>query len=453
MLEPSNPLKWNWHLDALCDHLQAITFGKLKPWWVINIPPGSSKSMIVSVLWQAWEWGPCGRRSRRFLTTSFEEENVKRDTRKTRDLMKSEWFQALWPEVRFTRTGETSFANSDTGTREGVPFASVMGKRGDTFIIDDPHSLKGAESEAQRNEATRLFLEGGLNRLNDQATSALVVVMQRVHESDLTGVLLAKNLGFGHLMIPMEFEPGRRCETELPWSDPRVEDGELMDPVRFPPETIDKLKQAGEYSWSGQYQQRPAPRDGGLFKRHWFKFVAAVPNGQRRRVRAWDLAATKKASGNNPDWTAGVSVSYGSDRTFLIESVTRFRGSPMDVQAMVRSIAATDGTQTTIRLTQDPGQAGKAQIDTMIRDLAGYAAISKPATGDKATRATPAAVQAEAGNVFILQTGNPVDDAWIEPFLNEVCMFPAGAHDDQMDALADAVNELALGSRYSLEHL
>jgi predicted phage terminase large subunit-like protein len=448
VIEPGTPLKWNWHLTAMCLHLEAITFKRMTPWLIVNVPPGSSKSTIISVLWQAWEWGPCGLRHLRYVSTSFEEGNVKRDTRKCRDLIGSEWFRTLWPNVEMVRTGELSFANSDTGSREGVAFGSVTGKRGDRLVVDDPHSLKGAESETQRNESTRLFLEGGLNRSNDAQTSAIVLVMQRLHEQDLTGVLLARDLGFVHLMIPMEYEPGRAHPTPIGWSDPRAFDGELMDPNRMPREAIDRQKKAGTYAWAGQYQQRPSPREGGLFKRSWFKFVGAVPAGDRKRCRAWDLAATAKAAGNNPDWTAGPRVSMGADRTFLIETVARVQAAAGEAQALVRSIAATDGVATKIRLTQDPGQAGKAQAAAMIRDLAGYNVVVKTATGDKATRATPAAVQAEAGNISILQTGDPALDAWIEPFLAELGGFPAGSHDDQVDGFADAINELALAAEF-----
>jgi predicted phage terminase large subunit-like protein len=194
----------------------------------------------------------------------------------------------------------------------------------------------------------------------------------------------------------------------------------------------------------------PAPREGGLFKRHWFSFLGAIPAGNRRQVRAWDLAATKKATSNNPDWTAGLLMSRGSDGVFLIEGVERLRGSPMEVKATVKSRAATDPRGTVIRLPQDPGQAGKDQAETFVRDLAGYSVKVERVTGDKATRATPAAAQAEAGNVKILLTGDAERDAWIEPFLDEVCMFPGAAHDDQVDALSDALNELALGSSYNI---
>lgn len=452
VLEPNATYVHNWHIDALCEHLEAVTRGQINR-LLANVPPGSSKSLICSVFWQAWEWGPMELRSLRYLTTSFNDGPVKRDTRKTRDLILSDWYQALWPEVQLTRTGETSFANSDTGNREGVAFGSLTSQRGDRLIIDDPHSTETAESETERNNTTRRFREGATNRLNDQARSAIVVIMQRLHERDISGVIAQYRMDYTHLMIPMEFEPERKCRTSIGWEDPRSAAGELMDPIRFSQDVVAKLKNdMGSYAWAGQYQQRPAPRDGGLFQRSWFKFLGAVPAGPRKRVRAWDLAATEKTATNDPDWTAGVRVSYANG-TFLVEHVERFQGTPMKVRATVKSRAATDTVATTVRIPKDPAQAGKDQTETYIRELAGYAVVAKPPTGDKSERAAPAAAQAEAGNVFILQTGDPERDAWIEPFLNELCLFPAGAKDDQVDAFGDAINELALGSRYNLDNL
>lgn len=437
VLEPNNPLKWSWHLDAMCDHLQAVTEGRLSPWGIINVPPGSSKSMIVTVLWQAWEWGPMGLPATRYLTSSFELENVKRDTRKTRDLVRSEWYQTLWPAVVMSRAGETSFANSDTGTREGVPFGSITGKRGDRLIIDDPHSLQGAESPTQREEAVRLFLEGGLNRLNDQTKSSIIVVMQRLHEMDLTGALLAHDLGFWHLMIPMEAELDRVRPTPLGWVDPRTYDGELMDPVRMPRAAVEKLKNVSAYSWAGQYQQRPAPREGGLFKRGWFEIVGSAP-ATAKRTRAWDLAAS---TGTTSAYTAGVKVARDREGTFYVEHVERFRGGPQEVENTIKALAMTDGKQVAVRLPQDPGQAGKVQALTLIRMLAGWDVKATPVTGSKEARATPAAAQAEGRNVKI------VEGPWNEAFLQELCGFPSFEYKDQVDAFADALNDLALAPR------
>ena len=434
VLEPNTPLVWNWHLDALCLHLEAVTDGRINR-LAVNIPPGSSKSMIVSVLWPAWEWGPRGLRSMRYLTTSFAEDSVKRDTRKHRDLTLSDWYRSLWPEVVLVRTGEMSFANQDTGTREGTAFGSLTSKRGNRLIIDDPHSTKTAESDTERASTVRQFREGSLNRLNDQERDAIVVVMQRLHEQDVTGALMKLGLGFVLLMLPMEFEPQRRCSTSIGWTDPRTEEGELLDPVRFPRKVVDDLKKGlGSYAYAGQYQQRPAPRDGGLFKRSWLPVVDALPNDIVSWCRAWDIGATK--GGGDP--TAGVKVGRARDGTFYVTDVFRGQESPSEVERTIMAMASMDGSNVAIRLPQDPGAAGKAYAQTLVKMLAGYPVKAVPPTGDKTTRATPSAAQAEAGNVRLLRGG------WNEQFIDELCTFPAGAHDDQVDAFADAVNELAL---------
>lgn len=454
VVEPSQPYVHGWHIDAIAEHLTAITEGQITR-LLINVPPGTMKSLLTGVLWPAWEWGPRGLPAMRVLGSSYSEDYAKRDNRRMRDLVASDWYQALWGNsVQLVRAGEMEFANTATGFRKGVPIVRLTGGRGDRVIIDDPHSTETAESEAERRAATRVFTESVPTRLNDPQRSAIIVIMQRLHEQDVSGVILSRKLGYEHLMLPMEFEVERRCVTSIGFRDPRDAEGELLFPARFPREVVDRDKKVlGSYATAGQYQQRPSPREGGLFKRGWFKFIGAIPAGSRRRVRAWDLAATKKAATNNPDWTAGVLVSRGADGSFLIEGCERMQGTPMEVERTVLSRAVTDKPTTTIRLTQDPGQAGKAQAETYVKKLAGYPVVVKTATGDKATRATPAAAQAEAGNIAILQTGDADRDAWIEPFLTEVCLFPAGAHDDQMDALADAINELALGSSYTWANL
>lgn len=434
VLEPNNPLVWNWHLDALCDHLQAITEGRLTPRLIINVPPGSSKSMIVSVMWQAWEWGPRGLVSNRFLTTSFESKNVTRDTRKTRDLIMSEWFRTLWPEVVLIRTGETSFANTATGSREGVAFTAITGKRGDRFVIDDPHSLDGAESEVERDKAVRRFLEGGLNRVNDQVRSAIVVVMQRLHERDLSGALLAHDLGFVHLLIPMEFEPERRVTTPIGWTDPRTKDGELMDPVRMPRSFVDQVKSVSVYAYAGQYQQRPAPREGAMFKRAWFegRILRQAPPGTIW-VRHWDLAASKRTTSAR---TAGVKMGRMPDGKFVVGHVIKTQSEGAEVRRIIKGTAETDGKAVQISLPQDPGQAGKVQASDMVAMLAGWNVRAEPETGDKVTRAEPFSAQCEAGNVYL------IEGDWNGAYLDELCMFPAGHFKDQVDASSGAFGKL-----------
>ena len=436
ILEPNAKLIWNWHLDAICDHLEAISDGRITR-LLINVPPGSSKSLICSVMWPAWEWAS-GRPSLRYLTTAFNDVPVKRDTRKCRDLILSEWYQSLWPEIRLTRTGETSFANSATGTREGVAFGSLTSQRGDRLIIDDPHSVETAESTAERQTTTRRFREGALNRLNDQERSAIVVVMQRLHEDDVSGTILKMGMGFVHLCLPMEFEPERACRTSIGFADPRSADGDLLDPIRFPREAVESLaKGMGSYAYAGQYQQRPTPREGGLFKKAWFdgKIISAAPVGTRW-VRHWDLAATKSATAAR---TAGVKLGKAPDGSFIVGHVEKTQAEGNEVRKLIKATAELDGHGVRISLPQDPGQAGKVQARDMIAMLAGFNAHAEPETGDKVTRAAPFAAQCEAGNVFLVRGD------WNESYLDELCLFPSGSFKDQVDASSGAFGQLARG--------
>jgi len=450
VLEPSTPYVHGWHIEAICQHLEAVTDGRITR-LLINVPPGSSKSMIVSVLWPAWEWGPKGMRAMRYLTTSFNDTAVVRDSIKSRDLMLSDWYRALWPDVTLNRTGEKWLSNTDTGSRVSVSFGSLTGQRGDRFIVDDPHSVEGAESEADRLRAARRFIEGGTNRLNDQTRSALVVIMQRLHADDISGQILRRRKDYVHLMIPMEFEPERRCETAIGWADPRSHDGELIDPVRFPRAIVDvELKGMGSFAWAGQYQQRPTAREGGMFKRAWFagKIIGPedAPKAGLTFCRAWDFAGSREKPGKAPDWTAGpLMARHGRD--YYIFDVERARLSPGQVQELVKSCAMRDPVGTTIRIPQDPGQAGVAQVESYVAALAGYPLKPQVTTGrgDKAARAQPLAIQAEYGHIYLVNSCSPdeyVDD-WIGTFLDELCTFPAGAFDDQVDGASDAFNELA----------
>jgi predicted phage terminase large subunit-like protein len=444
VVEPNSTFVHGWHLDAVCKHLEAITEGRINR-LLINVPPGTMKSLLTSVLWPAWEWGPQGRPSLRYLTTSYAEKYVKRDSRRMRDLVQSEWYRSLWPEVELVRAGEASFANTKTGFREGVPFASLTGGRGDRVIIDDPHSTETAESEAERLNTARIFRESVPTRLNDPINSAIIVIMQRLHEEDVSGQIIKLGLGYEHLMLPMEFEPERACKTAIGFEDPRTYEGELLFPERFPREVVDRDKvPMGSYAVAGQFQQRPAPRSGGMFQRGDFEIVDAVPAGAKR-VRAWDFAASKEKPGKQPDWTVGLRMAWHRG-TFYVEDVDRGRWSANEVNRKLKNYASQDGLNVTIRMPQDPGAAGKADAETKVILLAGHDIKVVPPTGDKATRARPASAQSEAGNVKLVR------GSWNAAFLDEVCSFPNGQFDDQVDAFADALNELALGSTFTFDN-
>lgn len=434
VLEPTQAFSHNWHIDAVCDHLEAVTRGDINR-LLINVPPGSSKSLLVAVMWQTWEWGPMGLSSIRYLTTSFNDGPVKRDTRKCRDLIMSDWFRSLWPEVVMTRTGETSFANSNTGSREGLAFGSLTSQRGDRLIIDDPHSIETAESPKERETTTRKFREGAQNRLNDQEKSAIVVIMQRLHSDDVSGVIERLGMDYVHLCLPMEFDPDRKCTTKIGFEDPRTYDGELLDPHRFSANTVANLKRdMGAYAYAGQYQQRPTPREGGLFQKHWFadKIRRTAPVGTVW-WRHWDLAASVKSSSA---YTAGVKLGLAPDGSYWVGHVERTKLEGNAVRQLIKSTAQTDGTEVKISLPQDPGQAGKVQAKDYVAMLAGWVAKAEPETGDKYTRAEPYSVQCEAGNVYL------VEGDWNSDYLDELCLFPGGSFADQVDASSGAFGRL-----------
>jgi len=208
VLEPDTPYVHGWHIDALAEHLEAITIGQITR-FAANEPPGCMKSLEASVMWPAWEWGPCNRAGLRYLSSSYQIDYAGRDARKHRDLVLSEWFQTLWPEVELIRWGETSFENTRRGSREAKPFASLTAGRGNRVIIDDPHSTETAESDAERDRAARIFRESVTSRLNDPKRDAIVLIMHRLHESDLCGIIDRVGMDYVRLILPMEYERDR----------------------------------------------------------------------------------------------------------------------------------------------------------------------------------------------------------------------------------------------------
>lgn len=433
IVEPSNPYIHGWHIDAICLHLEAITTGQINR-LLINIPPGTAKSLVVSVLWPAWEWGPAGKPEMRYLSTSYSADYVKRDSRRMLSLVQSEWFQERWPLV-LTREGEASFENITKGFREGVPFSRLTGGRGHRVLIDDPHSTEMAESVAERLTTRRIFTESVPTRLVEPLTSAIVIIMQRLHTEDVSDIALS--FSYVHLCLPMEFEAERRCTTVLGFKDPRTVEGELLFPERFPRSVVDRDKAImGSFAVAGQFQQRPALREGGLFKRAWWKAIKAIPATGIRWVRYWDLAATADQLSDQAAYTVGVKFGRYPDGRFVVGDVVRMRAEGMGVRRMIRDTAKIDGVHVEIGLPQDPGQAGKSQAQDLVLMLSGYIVRAKPETGAKETRAEPVAAQVEAGNVDILEAD------WNKAFIDELADFPGGKFKDQADALSGAFNML-----------
>jgi predicted phage terminase large subunit-like protein len=307
IVEPGQPYTHGWHIDAICDHLEAITDGHeladgtLYNRLLVNVPPGTMKSLITNVFWPAWEWGPCNLPHLRYVCAAHKVENLSaRDSRRMRQLITSEWYQARWGDlVKLAKdqNEKLNFVNSVGGFRIATAITSLTGIRGDRVIIDDPHSVDSAASETQRQTEVTTFLEAIPTRLNDPIRSSIVIIMQRLHEEDVSGVILDKQLGYDHLMLPMEFDPARAFPTKLGFVDPRSEAGELLFPARFPAEVVTRDKRVmGPYATAGQFQQEPTPRGGGVIKREWWRlYEASVFPPMEYVVAALDTAYTIKA--------------------------------------------------------------------------------------------------------------------------------------------------------------
>lgn len=262
VLEPATPYVYCWHHEAMCEHLEAITRGEIKR-LQINQPPGTMKSLISSVIWEAWEWTHTP--SMRYLTTSYQDTYVRRDCRKHRDLVMSEWYQMRWPTVRITRDSEKDFENTDRGGRLGMPFASLTAGRGNRVVIDDPHSTEEVESDADRERAARIFTESVPSRVNDPEKDAIIVNMHRLHPGDLCGIIEEKGLPYVKLVIPMEYFRSVQVLTPF-YKDPRTEDGELLCEHRISRTSVEQTKlEVGPHAYATQFQQQPKAREGAYF--------------------------------------------------------------------------------------------------------------------------------------------------------------------------------------------
>ncbi|MEL7299359.1 MAG: phage terminase large subunit [Pseudomonadota bacterium] len=432
------PYVHGWHMDALGEHLEACARGQITR-LLINIPPGTSKSTASSVFFPAWLWGPFGRPQAKFIGASYEQGLATRDNRKTRLLIALDWYQSHWPiQLTSDQNEKTGFENAAQGFRQSCAVKSMTGKRGDFVVWDDPLSPEKAYSQVERDTANRVFAETLPLRLTDQRTGVIIVIMQRLHENDVSGYILSRDLGYEHLCLPMEYEAERACSTSIGFKDPRTKDGDLLFSERFPREVVERDKKVmGSFATAGQFQQRPVPREGGMFKAHWFNYVDAVPVGTKF-VRGWDMAASTR---DTSAYTAGVMIGKTPEGRFIIADARRER-----TEAPRRYIVATaeeDSKDVRISYPQDPGQAGKDQAASIAKDLSGYSFTSSPESGDKAVRAEPLAAQAEAGNLDILR------GSWNAAYVDELCAFPFGEFADQVDASSRAFNELAGGSTYN----
>ena len=423
-------------MDAICEHLEAISRGDIRN-LLITIPPRHMKSLAVSVFWPCWEWIRWPQR--RWLYASYAESLSIRDSVRCRRLIQSPWYQSCFGE-RFKLTEDQNekhrFENNHSGCRIASSVGgSNTGEGGDRIVCDDPHNVQEGESEVIRKNACDWWDRVMSTRLNDPKTGAKVIIMQRVHETDLAGHVLEQG-GYEHLCLPAEYEVARPTSS-IGWSDPRKEAGELLWPEMVGAAQIEELKlRLGSYAAAAQLQQRPSPASGGIFKRDWWKYYAGKPTleGFDEIIQSWDLAFT---NGADSSYVVGqVWGRWGADMVLLDQ--VRAKLTFPETLVKFRELTAR-WPQATSKLVEDKAN-GPALIATLKGEIPGIVAIQPD--GTKVARANAVSWLVEAGNVFLPDASLA---PWIGGFVEECAAFPKGAYDDQVDACAQALKALFLG--------
>lgn len=442
ILEPSTPMLWNWHHEVICEYLEAVLAGDIKR-LIINMPPRYLKSIIVTVAFPAWVWAKDP--SYRFINASYSESLALKHAVDRRLLINSLWYQTAW-SGRFSLSSDQNQKSEYTNDKRGHMVAvgmlgTVTGKGGDIVIIDDPHNPKKAESDVERAATIEVFDSTFTTRLDNKKTGRMIVVMQRLHEGDLTGHLLAKG-GWEHLSLPAE--ASTRIVVTFPRSKRELvrEKGDLLHPEREGREEIEKQKVAlGSYGYAGQYDQSPSPRIGGLFKRSHWRFYDKMPLALEGWLQSWDMAFKDK---DTSDYVAGLVMARVGANIYVIDLTMEKMGLVRSCEA-VRSLSQ-KWPKTLLKLVEDKAN-GTGVVDTLKSEIRGLVLVEPE--GSKWERAVAIEPMLEAGNVYLpspeISPKLMVEGqlrTMTEVIIDQCATFPRGKHDDIVDALTQGLKRL-----------
>ncbi len=410
------------HHDAITDALQSVFEGRTKR-LIINIPPRYSKTELAKAF-MAWGLGRVP--DSEWIYTSYSGRLATASSFDVRLMLEDAEYRQIFPGVQLrqdsqakdewrTIVGGMVYATGAGGTITGYGAGKYRPGFGGAIIIDDPHKADEARSETMRANVIDWYRDTLQSRLNSPDTP-IILIMQRLHEQDLAGWLLGGGTGeeWTHVCLPAI-----------------QADGTALWPEKHSIEELRRMEQAMPYTFAGQYMQRPAPAEGGLFKPDRIEVIDAEPAGMQM-VRGWDLASV--ADGG--DWTAGAKLGKLPDGRYVICDMVRVQEGPDQRDAAMLNTARRDTARVRVSIPQDPGQAGKTQVAYLTRQFAGFRVHTSPESGDKVTRAEPLAAQVNVGNVLMVR------GAWNETLLNEMRMFPNGTNDDQIDACSRAFGGL-----------
>ena len=465
VVEPKRELKWNWHMDVICQHLEAVTntfimkgdvseehnadlsIPPVNYLW-INVPPRHTKSLLVSVFWPTWEWGPKNLPQLKYIFGSYSQDLSTRDSLRRRRIIQSRWYQNNWGE-RFhfvnDQNAKTRFENNHTGYCIATSTGGIgTGEGGDRIVVDDAHNVKDVESDTKREAVLSWWDESMPTRLDDEDSGAYIGIMQRTHQKDLSGHVIEKwqkgEIELDLICLPARYEPDHPTpsSTSLDFRDPRTEMGEPLDQFRYPEPKLKSLSsRMTAWANAGQLQQRPTVRGGQIFPVANIQVVDDYSEQNiRQMVRYWDKAGTEGGGKR----TAGVKIARmkRGRYDYLILDVVKGQWEYGNREKRIHQVAQTDGRKVRIYVEQEPGSGGKESVqNTIRRTLQGYSAYADRATGDKFVRMEPLAAAVENGRVAVLNR------PWTKEYLDEMeNAGPGAAFVDQADSTAGGFNRL-----------
>lgn len=456
IVEPRRTFVPGRHIDAISEHLTAASLGEIRS-LIINMPPRHMKSLLVSVLWPTWEWSYAPYI--RYLFSSYAINLAIRDSVKCRRIIQDPWYQRRYGEVFQLTTDQNQkmrFDNDATGYRIATSVGGLgTGEGGDRIVVDDPHNARETQSEVKRENALTWWSEQMSTRGNDPESVVRVVVMQRLHERDLTGYILSKEMGYEHLVLPAEYD-GRKQVTSLGWRDWRKREGELLWPERFTQKSIDELKrELGTYAAAAQLQQRPAPSKGAIFNKNNFPFyttadrpipgVHTMPVTVEGSAQSWDMAfkgdkvnKSQKELGSN--YVVGDIWSWSGANMYLRHQV---RGQWEFPETLKEVLDLSEKWPSARAKWVEEKANGAAIIATLRRSIAGLIPVDpQELGGDTIARARAVAPYSESRNIYVPHPDIATFD--VEAWLMEVESFPRAQYDDRVASMVQAVLKIIM---------
>jgi predicted phage terminase large subunit-like protein len=388
------------------------------------MPPRHGKSEMVTVRYPVYrmERDP----SLRVIVAAHTATLAEKFSRKSRRIA----------EMRLTLNAERTAAE-DWETQQGGGLRAVgvgggiAGQGAGLVMIDDPtKNRRDAESPTVREHIWDWFSDDLYTRL--EPTAAIVLIQTRWHADDLAGRLIAEMEAGGEQWEVVNLPAFAETNDPLGRSE-----GEALCPERFDVDALLRIKRVLGSSFEALYQQRPVAKSGEFFKRESLTVWGTCPSEMVKRVRYWD-----KAGSLDGDYTAGVLMAYTREGLWWVLDVVRGRWLAPERERVMRQTAELDGPGVPIVIEQEGGSGGKDSASASIRNLAGFSARAEPASGEKTARAAPLSAQALAGNLKINRA------PWNREFIDELCAFPMGKHDDQVDAASGAFNYLARTGKF-----